>query len=163
MGPGKAKQGEMRIARQLGRLVAKTGSVLLTGGMGGVMEEASRGANEEGGLVLAICPTYKKKDLNKYVDVPVMTGMKGGRNYMNILSSDVVIAIGYTSAGTLSEIAFAIQMGKPVIVVGSSKKMKKYLQQFKCKSLQFAKTLQDVEGFLSKKRIVTKEKKSNRR
>jgi uncharacterized protein (TIGR00725 family) len=145
MGPGKARPKEVALAYQIGKLVAKTGSVLLSGGMGGVMEASCRGAHEEGGLVLAICPTYDKKDLNKFVDIAVTTGMRGARNYMNILSSDVVIAVGYDSAGTLSEIAFALQLNKPLIVIGASSKMKTYLKQFKSKYLEFVDSVKEIE------------------
>lgn len=153
MGPGTAKARELKLAYKIGKLVAEHKAVLLTGGMGGVMEEASRGAHEANGLVVAICPTYEKKDLNKYVDIPVMTGMRGARNYMNILSSDTVIAIGYTSAGTLSEIAFAIQLQKPIIIAGASVAMKRYLAQFKYKKLRFAKTADEIVRLLNDKKF----------
>ena len=150
MGPGSVKPREAKLAHKIGRLVAEYDAVLLTGGMGGVMEEASRGASEEGGIVLAICPTYEERDLNKYVDIPVMTGMKGARNYMNVLSSDVVVAIGYNSAGTLSEIAFSLQLEKPLIICGASEAMQKYLKQFKNKQLRFAKDIDGVSKLFKK-------------
>lgn len=150
MGPSKAKASELKLAFLMGKLVADQGAVLLTGGMGSVMEKASQGASEAGGLVLAICPTYEKSDLNKYVDIPVMTGMRGARNYMNILSSDVVVAIGYSSPGTLSEIAFALQLEKPIVVCGASEAMRKYLKQFKSKSLYFANNIEEVGKYLQK-------------
>ncbi len=151
MGPGKAKSTEKKLAYQLGKLVAQQGAVLLTGGMGGIMEEASRGAKEENGLVIAICPTYEREDVNKFVDIPIMTGMRGGRNYINILSSDIVIAIGHTSAGTLSEIAFAIQLEKPVIIMQASTAMENYLSQFKARKLRFVKDIEGVQKlFLNK-------------
>lgn len=150
MGPTKAKSSETKMAYKIGKLVAVNGAVLLTGGMGGVMEEASRGASEAGGLVLAICPTYEKEDLNKYVDIPVITGMKGARNFMNILSSDIVISIGHNSAGTLSEIAHAIQLKKPTIICESTIEMQSYLKQFKGSRIKFAKDINEVEKFLVK-------------
>jgi len=148
MGPSRAKGTELKLAFKIGKTVAEHDAVLLTGGMGGVMEEASRGAKEAQGLVLAICPTYDKSDLNSFVDIPVMTGMRSGRNFINILSSDIIIAIGHTSAGTLSEIAFAIQLEKPMIIIGTSVSMQKYLKEFKSKNLTFAKNYDAVEKFL---------------
>jgi len=148
MGPSKATSTELRLARKIGKLIAQQDAVLLTGGMGGVMEEASRGAKEAHGLVLAICPTYDKSDLNTFVDIPVMTGMRSGRNFINILSSDIIVAIGHTSAGTLSEIAFALQLQKPMIIIGTSVSMQKYLKEFKSKNLTFAKNYDAIEKFL---------------
>jgi uncharacterized protein (TIGR00725 family) len=145
MGGSAASSKEITLAYGIGKVIAKLGAVLLTGGMSGVMEASSKGAHEEKGLVLAICPTSKKEDLNQFVDIGVITGMGGGRNYMNIKTADIVIAIGSHSAGTLSEIAFTIQTKKPLIIVNASKNMKAYLLEFKNENIYFISTVKAVE------------------
>ncbi len=145
MGGSTASIKEVKLAYEIGKVVAKHEAVLLTGGMSGIMEASSKGANEGKGLVLAICPTSKKEDLNSFVDIGVVTGMAGGRNYMNIKTSDIVIAIGSNSAGTLSEIAFTIQANKPLIIVNASKSMKSYLSEFKNENIYFISTVKGVE------------------
>jgi len=148
MGPSNTSDEVLKNAYEVGKLVALSDTVLLTGGMGGVMEEASRGAHEAGGMVLAICPTDDKNDLNQYVDIPVVTGMKSGRNYMNILSSDIVIAFGGVSAGTLSEIAYAVGLKRPIIFIGASDAMKGHLSEFDIETFFFAESLKEVSNIL---------------
>lgn len=85
------------------------GAVLVSGGLGGVMKAASRGMRAEGGLTVGILPKDHKGKANAFVDVPIATG-----NVIIARAADAVIAIG-GEYGTLSEIAFALQMGKPVV------------------------------------------------
>lgn len=82
--------------------------------MGGVMEAASRGCTNAGGLVIGILPTESAQDANPYVSVPVATGMGEGRNIIVVRSAQAVIAVG-GSYGTLSEIAFALRLDIPVV------------------------------------------------
>lgn len=107
-------------ARHVGRLIAERGAVLLCGGMGGVMEAAARGAVEAGGLTLGILPGGNawESPPNPYIQIAIFTGLSEARNVINVRSSDVVIAIagGY---GTLSEIALALKVGKPVVLLHS--------------------------------------------
>lgn len=145
MGGSIASASEIKAAYEIGGIVAKLGAVLLSGGMGGIMEASSKGAHEGDGMVLAICSTARKEDLNSFVDVGVITGMAGGRNYMNIKTADIVVAVGSHSAGTLSEIAFTIQANKPLIIVGASENMKSYLLEFNNDNLYFCSTSNDVE------------------
>lgn len=85
---------------------------ILTGGLKyGVMDEALRGAKENGGLTLAIMPTDDREEFSKYADIPTITTMKAGRNYIEVLTSDIIIACGI-SAGTSSEISLAIKPKK---------------------------------------------------
>jgi uncharacterized protein (TIGR00725 family) len=118
MGPGEgATEDETRAARELGALVAAEGWVLLTGGRAcGVMEAASRGAREAGGLTVGILPSEDAADASEFVDVAVVTGMGQARNQINVLTSRVVISCG-TGAGTASEIALALKARKPVILL----------------------------------------------
>jgi len=153
MGPSAIKTDEAELSREIGKVVADSGAVLLTGGMGGVMEEASRGAKEAGGEVMAICPTFDKSDVNPYVDIPVMTGMRSGRNFANILTSDVVIAIGSVSAGTLSEIAFALQLERPLMIINASEAMQRYLEEYESPTLSFVDTIEEITEKLAELKI----------
>lgn len=105
-------------AYELGRLVAGNGWTLLTGGTAaGVMDAASRGAREAGGLVVGVLKSDTGVECSRFVDLAVRTGMGDARNMINVLTSDVVIALP-GGAGTLSEVALALKAGKPVIALG---------------------------------------------
>jgi uncharacterized protein (TIGR00725 family) len=105
-------------AEEAGRLIARSGAILVTGGLDGVMEAASRGAHAEGGTVLGILPQEDKAHANPFVDVAVATGLGIARNAIIARTADALVAVG-GAYGTLSEIAFALQLGKPVAGVGS--------------------------------------------
>ena len=102
------------LAQEVGRGIAERGAMLITGGMGGVMEAASRGAKEAGGLVIGILPGSKASDANSWVDIPIVTGMSHARNTLIARTAQALIAVD-GSYGTLSEIAFALIFSKPVI------------------------------------------------
>jgi uncharacterized protein (TIGR00725 family) len=102
----------------VGRLLAEAGAVVVTGGLGGVMEAASKGAREAGGTVVALLPGLDRADANPFVDVAIPTGMGEMRNALIVRAADAVVAVG-GEWGTLSEIAFARKTGKPVVGVGS--------------------------------------------
>ena len=119
MGGGTASAEVARMAEELGRLVAEAGWVLLTGGRpAGVMEAASRGARLAGGLVIGVLPGPDPDGASRYVDVAIATNLADGRNLVNVLSSDVVIACP-GGAGTLSEVAIAHKIGLPVASLSS--------------------------------------------
>jgi len=101
-------------AEKVGRLIAQKEIVLVCGGLSGVMEAVSRGARSAGGVTVGILPQEHKRDANEYIDIPIITGLGIGRNVIIARTADVLISIG-GEYGTLSEIAFALQMGKPVI------------------------------------------------
>jgi len=103
-----------QLAEQVGAGVGRAGAVLVCGGLGGVMEAACRGAKAEAGLTVGILPTAERSQANRYVDVAIATGMGEARNLAIVRTADVLIAIG-GSFGTLSEIGFALKMGKKVI------------------------------------------------
>ena len=116
IGDGGAPEGSSlyQIAREVGRLIAKRGYVLVTGGLFGVMEGASRGAKEEGGLTVGILPHYETTS-NPYVDIKIPSGMGHARNIIVVSSATkLVVAVG-GSYGTLSEIAYALKLGKQVV------------------------------------------------
>jgi len=107
-----------QLAVEVGRLAAERGAVVLTGGLGGVMEAACRGAKEAGGLTVGILPGFDASDANHYVDIKVVTGLNHARNIIVVRSSSVIIAVG-GEYGTLSELAFALKLGKPVVGLDS--------------------------------------------
>ncbi len=102
------------VAYQIGSFIAKNGWVLITGGRTGVMEAASKGAHEHGGIVVGILPFDSFNGANEYCHIIIPTGIGFARNSMNVLSADVVISIG-GKAGTLTELAYAWHYGKPII------------------------------------------------
>ncbi|HEX9750922.1 MAG TPA: TIGR00725 family protein [candidate division Zixibacteria bacterium] len=105
-------------AEEVGRRLAEAGARVLTGGLGGVMEAASRGARKAGGVTIAIVPGVKTELANESVDIAIASGMAEGRNVMIIQTADGVIALP-GQFGTLSEVAFALLYGKPVVSLGS--------------------------------------------
>jgi hypothetical protein len=114
IGAGSGDEPLLRIAEEVGRLIAKRNAILICGGLSGVMEAASKGARSEGGTTVGILPQDHKNNANPYIDIPVATGFGEGRNVIIARTSDALIAMG-GEYGTLSEIAFGLRMGKPVI------------------------------------------------
>jgi uncharacterized protein (TIGR00725 family) len=116
-----ASEGEPEVlkdAEAVGRRIAEGGGVLVCGGLTGVMEAASRGAAEAGGMVVAVLPTLEPADANPYVTYAVATGIGHARNLAVVASGDAVIAVG-GEWGTLSEIAFARKLERPVVALDS--------------------------------------------
>lgn len=113
IGAGQANAQQKQLAQKLGVAIAHQRWVLVSGGMGGVMEAAAQGAVEAGGTTIGILPTYSKNDGNIHNSVSIPTGMGHARNVIVAASGDAVIAVG-GSYGTLSEIAIALKLGKPV-------------------------------------------------
>jgi uncharacterized protein (TIGR00725 family) len=118
VGPSLADDETLELAEELGAEVARAGAVLLTGGMGGAMEAACRGAAREGGLTVGILPGASRDDGNAYLSVSIPTGMGEMRNALLVRSADAVIAVG-GGVGTLSEIALALKLGKPLAGIRS--------------------------------------------
>lgn len=101
-------------AEEVGRLLARAAAVVVNGGLGGAMEAASRGAASEGGTVVGILPGRTRSEGNPHLTVALPTGMGEMRNVLNVRSADAVIAVA-GEFGTLSEIAFALKTGVPVV------------------------------------------------
>jgi uncharacterized protein (TIGR00725 family) len=120
IGGSETTQENLKIAEEVGSLVAKKGAILITGGLGGVMEAASRGAKESGGLVIGILPGAEKWTANKYVDIPIVTGIGHARNMIIARTCDCAIAID-GKYGTLSEIAYCLMFNVPVIGINTWK------------------------------------------
>ena len=118
IGDSDPPQPARALAREVGAIVAELGLTLVTGGREGVMEEASRGASEAGGLVLGLVPSAEFAEANRWCEVVVPTGLGHARNAVTPLAGDVVIAIG-GGAGTLSEICFAWMHGRPILALAS--------------------------------------------
>ncbi|MBX9670072.1 MAG: TIGR00725 family protein [Candidatus Obscuribacterales bacterium] len=117
MGPGSTDDATTKKAYELGRLIAEKNWVLLTGGRNaGVMEAASRGASEAGGLVVGILPDSDDRSVSPFVDIVVKTAMGSARNNINVLTSDVVVSCGLGS-GTASEVCLALKANKSVVMV----------------------------------------------
>ena len=114
VGPGTASGEEDALAEEVGRLLARAGAIVVNGGSTGVMEAASRGAAAESGTVVGILPGFDRAEANEHVTVAIPTGMGEMRNVLIARASDVLIAVG-GEFGTLSEIAFALKIGKPVV------------------------------------------------
>ncbi|MEW5760854.1 MAG: TIGR00725 family protein [Candidatus Thermoplasmatota archaeon] len=108
----------LELAESVGEKIAASGSILLCGGLSGVMESACIGAKKKNGVTVGILPGNDKSEANKYVDIAIVTGMGTARNNIIARTADVLIAIdgGY---GTLSEIATALNIGKHVICLFS--------------------------------------------
>lgn len=114
IGGGEVSPAIEALAEEVGRAVAEAGAVLICGGRGGVMAAACRGAQSVGGLTLGVLPGVEPEQANPWVDVPIVTGLGEARNVIICRTAEALIAIG-GSYGTLSEVAFALNFGKPVI------------------------------------------------
>lgn len=114
VGAGLADAGLAAVAEEVGRGLAESGAVVLCGGLSGVMEAACRGCRAGGGTSVGILPGDDRSDANEYVDVALATGMGEMRNALIVRAADVVVALG-GEYGTLSEIAFALKIGRPVV------------------------------------------------
>ena len=101
-------------ARLVGRLVAERGGVIVSGGLGGVMEAASRGAKEAGGLTLGFLPSMDKSSGNAFLDIVLPTGLGRARNLITARGCDAIVMIG-GGCGTLNELTIAYAEGRPVV------------------------------------------------
>ncbi len=112
---GSGPEHEAR-AEAVGRLLAQRGATVVTGGRGEVMAAASRGAKQAGGTTVGILPGESRAEANPWVDHVVVTGIGHARNLAVVASADAVIAVG-GRYGTLAEVAFALVLGRPVVVL----------------------------------------------
>ena len=116
VGSGAPDQTTDEIAERIGREVAQAGAVLVCGGLGGVMEAACRGASSAGGLTIGLLPGVERDAANRWVSTAIPTGLGELRNGLIARACEVLIAIG-GEFGTLSEVAFALKLGRPVVGV----------------------------------------------
>ncbi len=144
MGATKASEKDLVNSYELGKYCAEKGYATLTGGLKyGVMNEALKGAKEQGGITIGIMPTDDRTEFSEYVDIPIVTTMKAGRNYIEILTSDIIIACGI-SAGTSSEISLAIKPKKKIILVGLSEEVNNFYRNLAPNQVFIAKDYQET-------------------
>ncbi|MDX1596165.1 MAG: TIGR00725 family protein [Nitrosopumilaceae archaeon] len=105
-----------RIAYEVGYEIAENDAVLITGGLGGVMNAASHGAHDAGGLTVGILPQDDPSFANEYVDIVIPSGVGLMRDFLNALAADGIIVVGGGS-GTLSEICAAYMYKKPMVAI----------------------------------------------
>lgn len=118
VGGGEVSEDARLLARELGRLIAHRGWVLLNGGRDiGVMAASARGAREAGGTVIGVLPGSDASGASPDLDYAIVTGLGDARNVINVLSSDVIVACP-GGAGTLSEVALALKNNRRVILLG---------------------------------------------
>ena len=114
IGDSSCSPEEAKLAETVGELLAQQNVAVICGGLGGVLEAVCRGAKSKGGLTVGIMPGEDPSTANPWVDIPVVTGIGEARNVAVVKSAQAVIAIG-GRYGTLSEIAYALKSGIPVI------------------------------------------------
>jgi len=120
IGAGECSKKLKDMAADVGRYIAENGGVLVCGGLGGTMEGAARGAKEAGGTTIGIIPTDNKSDANEFIDYVIATGIGHARNILVVNSADAIVALP-GKYGTLSEMAFALNSGKPIVSVSAWK------------------------------------------
>jgi uncharacterized protein (TIGR00725 family) len=130
VGAGREIEPAVSNARELGRLIAEQGWILITGGRdAGVMRAANEGANSaKDSLTVGILPN-RNVEISPDVDVAIITDTGEARNNIIVLSADVIIACGVEGAGTASEVALALKNGKQVILLGTNDEARKFFGQ----------------------------------
>jgi len=112
-GSNTASPEAMKLAEEVGFLIARADAILVCGGLNGVMEAACKGAKRADGLTIGILPGSDSRDANPHVDVPIVTAISTARNAIVVRTADAIIAID-GSYGTLTEMAYAFDLGKKV-------------------------------------------------
>lgn len=118
VGTGEATPEQAALAEEVGAGLADAGAVVVTGGLGGVMEAACRGARSKHGMTVGLLPGDDRETANGWVEVALATGLGELRNGLIVRAADCVVAIG-GGTGTLSEIALALRLGKRVVGLGT--------------------------------------------
>jgi uncharacterized protein (TIGR00725 family) len=118
IGASSANAEQMKIAEEIGKQIAQNGWILINGGLEGVMEASAKGAQAAGGTIVGILPTSSTTSANTIVTNPIATKMVHAINVIIAHTADVLIAIG-GEEGTLSEIAIARKLAKPVLGINS--------------------------------------------
>jgi len=118
IGAGACDERTGLLAQRVGELIAERGAALVCGGLGGVMEAASRGAALKGGLTIGVLPGGEREEANEYITLPVVTDMGHARNVIIAHTAQALIAVS-GGHGTLSEISIGLKLGKPVVSLES--------------------------------------------
>ena len=108
---------EAQTAEAVGRLLAERGFGVVCGGLGGVMQAACKGCKSAGGQTVGILLGDDPARANEWVDAALPTGMGEARNALVAKAGEAMVAVG-GEYGTLSEIAFALKLGKTVVAIG---------------------------------------------
>ncbi|MBU6390167.1 TIGR00725 family protein [Patescibacteria group bacterium] len=146
------KESVYKTAERVGFLLAKKGVTVVTGGKGGVMESAARGARRAGGLTAGIVSGAKRFVSNRFMDVEFLTGSEspGLDELFVVLASDGIISLG-GGAGTLEELSVAYRNKKPVVAIngtgGWSERLSgEYLDERKTMKIEIAKDAEEAVG-----------------
>jgi uncharacterized protein (TIGR00725 family) len=115
-GASEATPSQLDAAREVGRLLAQSGAIVINGGYGGVSGAASEGAAGEGGTVVGLLSENDREGANQNLTISLPTGLGQGRNLLIVTAAESVIAIG-RGWGTLSEIAHARRLGRSVFAL----------------------------------------------
>lgn len=118
VGGGRADRATLDAAEAVGAGLAAAGAGIVCGGLGGVMEAACRGAAGAGGLTVGLLPGDDPRAANRFVTLAIPTGLGEARNTLVARAGRALIAVG-GEHGTLSEIAFALKVGRRVVALGS--------------------------------------------
>jgi uncharacterized protein (TIGR00725 family) len=118
VGPGDASPDELHAAEEVGAGLADAGAIVVTGGLGGVMEAACRGARSRRGRTVGILPGDDRDAANGWVEIAIATGLGELRNGLVVRAADALVAVG-GGHGTLSEVALALKLGRPVVGLGT--------------------------------------------
>ena len=118
VGPGDASPQELQAAEEVGAGLAARGAIVVTGGLGGVMEAACRGARSRRGRTVGILPGEDRSTANGWVEIAIATGLGALRNGLVVRAADALVAVG-GGHGTLSEVALALKIGRPVVGLGT--------------------------------------------
>ena len=149
------------MANAVGQEIAKAGAILISGGKGGVMEAACRGAKSANGLTIGILPELSPQGANPYLDIVITTGIGYARNYIKVASSDAVISI-CGAGGTLSEIGYAIALQKFLVLMkgtgGVTDLIAKELTLFEEADIHLAKTGAEALSLISSQKIISNPK-----
>ena len=119
IGPRDASPAVLTIAEEVGEALARIGLPLICGGRGGAMEAASRGCARAGGLMIGLLPSDDWREANAHVSVPLATGIGEARNSLIATAAFALVCVGGreepVSYGTISEMAFALRLGRLVL------------------------------------------------
>jgi uncharacterized protein (TIGR00725 family) len=145
MGPGEGATPDQNVmAFDLGKAIAQNGWITLTGGRSfGVMDAALKGACEANGLTIGILPMETTKGASENAQIRIVTGMNSGRNYLSVLSSDVVVVLGM-APGTASEVALAIKSNKKVILLNQDDVTVDFFKKIGTYKVLVAKTVDEA-------------------
>lgn len=155
MGPNNATEENLRDAFEIGKYVADKGYAVLTGGLNvGIQNEGLKGAKASNGLTIGIMPFNEPDKFSEYVDIPIITNMRSGRNYINALSSNLVIACGIDK-GTISEISLSLvnTAKKQVIIVGAIEEANKLFKVIDSENVYIAKDYNECIQIIEKLNI----------